>query len=225
MTLGAVQGKLLCRRRGEEGVDVSRVRGGGAARASLGGLFLLGLSSGPIQAQATRPAAAAPAGGAPGAVQAYKVGPGDVLQVVVWKEPELTRDVLVRADGRTTLPLLGDVDAAGRTPGQLADQIAQGLGRFITAPQVTVGVSQAVSARVYVIGQVVRSGEIPLSVPLTVVQALALSGGFKEFAKTDSILIVSRDRQVAPFNYKRFEAGRDLEQNVTLKAGDTIVVP
>jgi polysaccharide export outer membrane protein len=153
------------------------------------------------------------------------VGPGDVLQVVVWKEPELTRDVLVRSDGRATLPLLGDVDAAGRTPGQLADQIARGLGRFVTSPQVTVGVSQALSARVYVIGQVVRSGEIPLSVPLTVVQALALSGGFKEFAKTDSILVVSRDRVVTPFNYKRFEAGRDLEQNVTLQAGDTIVVP
>jgi polysaccharide export outer membrane protein len=76
-----------------------------------------------------------------------------------------------------------------------------------------------------VIGQVVRSGEIPLSFPLTVVQALALSGGFKEFARSDSILIVSRDRDVTPFNYKKFEAGRDLLQNVTLQPGDTIVVP
>lgn len=198
--------------------------GAAAARAAIGGLVLLGFSPGALQAQAARPVATT-AAGAPGGAQAYRVGPGDVLQVVVWKEPELTRDVLVRSDGRATLPLLGDVDAAGRTPGQLADQIARGLGRFVTSPQVTVGVSQALSARVYVIGQVVRSGEIPLSVPLTVVQALALSGGFKEFAKTDSILVVSRDRVVTPFNYKRFEAGRDLEQNVTLQAGDTIVVP
>jgi polysaccharide export outer membrane protein len=143
---------------------------------------------------------------------------------VVWKEPDLTRDVLVRVDGRATLPLLGEVEAIGRSPKQLADEIARGLSRFITAPQVTVGVSQA-AARVYVIGQVTRSGELPLSIPLTVVQALALSGGFKEFARTDSILIVGRDRTVTPFNYKRFEAGRDLENNVVLKPGDTVVVP
>jgi polysaccharide export outer membrane protein len=86
-------------------------------------------------------------------------------------------------------------------------------------------VGQALSARVYVIGQVVRSGEISLAVPLTVVQALALSGGFKEFARSDSIVIVGRDRSSKPFNYKRFEVGRNLEQNVLLRSGDTVVVP
>jgi polysaccharide biosynthesis/export protein len=205
---------------------VRRRRGRGAAvRATLGGVIALGLFAAGAEGQAKKPAAAAPAAGAVGPMQGYTIGAGDMLQVVVWKEPELTRDVLVRADGRVTLPLLGDIDAAGRTPRQLADEITRGLGRFVTAPQVTVGIGQAMSARVYVIGQVVRSGEIPLSVPLTVVQALALSGGFKEFARTDSILIVGRDRNVTPFNYKRFEAGRDLEQNVALRAGDTIVVP
>ena len=160
----------------------------------------------------------------PSADPAYTLHAGDKVQVSVWKEPDLTRDVLVRVDGRATLPLLGEVEAIGRSPKQLADEIARGLSRFITAPQVTVGVSQA-AARVYVIGQVTRSGELPLSIPLTVVQALALSGGFKEFARTDSILIVGRDRTVTPFNYKRFEAGRDLENNVVLKPGDTVVVP
>jgi polysaccharide export outer membrane protein len=148
-----------------------------------------------------------------------------VLQIVVRKEPELSRDALVRLDGRITVPLLGDLEVAGRTPKEVSDDIARGLARFVSAPSVTVAVGQATSARAYVIGQVVRSGEIPLSVPLTVVQALALAGGFKEFAKKDAILVVGRDRKVTPFDYKKFEAGRDLEQNVGLKPGDTIVVP
>jgi polysaccharide export outer membrane protein len=90
---------------------------------------------------------------------------------------------------------------------------------------VTVAVGQASSARAYIIGQVVRSGEISLTVPLTVVQALAMSGGFKEFAKKDSILVVGRDRQMTSFDYRKFESGRDLDQNVTLKPGDVVVVP
>lgn len=197
-------------------------RTGTVVGAAWGGLILLLVSSA-VEAQA-RNSTPAPSAAAPVATPEYAVGPGDLLQVVVWKEPDLTRDVLVRVDGRATLPLLGEVEAIGRSPKQLADEIARGLSRFITAPQVTVGVSQA-AARVYVIGQVTRSGELPLSIPLTVVQALALSGGFKEFARTDSILIVGRDRTVTPFNYKRFEAGRDLENNVVLKPGDTVVVP
>ena len=154
----------------------------------------------------------------------YSIGPGDVLQIVVWKEAELTRDVVVRADGHITVPLLGDVAAARHSPAELAESISRGLGRFVNSPRVTVGVSQA-SARVYVIGQVGRSGEIPLNVPLTVVQALALAGGFREFARTDSILIVGRDSSARSFNYKKFEVGRDFSQNVVLRAGDTIVVP
>ena len=195
-----------------------------AVRAAWGGLLLLVLSAGVVEAQAGRPAAPQRTPAAAGATPEYRVGPGDLLQVVVWKEPDLTRDILVRVDGRATLPLLGEVEATGRSPRQLADEIARGLGRFITAPQVTVGVAQA-AARVYVVGRVLRSGELPLSIPLTVVQALALSGGFQEFARTDSILIVGRDRTVTPFNYKRFEEGRDLEHNVALTPGDTVVVP
>lgn len=198
---------------------------GGLAQAVQRTVVLIGLLPGVVEAQAQKPGMAQPATVAPDRMEGYTIGPGDLLQVVVWKEPELTRDVLVRIDGRATLPLLGDIEAAGRTPEQLAEGITRGLSRFVNTPRVTVGISQATSARVYVIGQVVRSGEIPLSVPLTVVQALALSGGFKEFARTDSILIVGRDRDVTPFNYKRFEAGRELQQNVSLKPGDTIVVP
>jgi polysaccharide export outer membrane protein len=194
---------------------------GGVRAVMAGGLLLLGLAAG-ARAQQQRPANAAPA--APTRVE-YTIGPGDVLQIVVRKEPDLSRDVLVRLDGRITVPLLGDLDAEGRSPKQISEDIARGLARFVNDPWVTVAVGQALSARAYVIGQVVRSGEIPLSVPLTVVQALALSGGFKEFAKRDAIMVVGRDRKVATFDFKKFETGRDLEQNVTLKPGDTVVVP
>lgn len=155
----------------------------------------------------------------------YLIGPADVLQVIVWKEPELTRAVTVRFDGMVTVPLLGDVAAAGRTPTQLAETLAQGLRRFIEVPRVTVGIEQANSARFYVVGQVGKSGEFPLSGPTTVLQALALAGGFKDFAKTDGIVIVRKDQTVVPVNYKRIADGKDVAQNVLLAPGDTIVVP
>jgi len=198
-------------------------RGPGTMLApTCGWVLLLGIGAAEGWAQSQRPAQAAPA--VP-TRQEYTVGRGDVLQIVVRKEPDLSRDVLVRLDGWITVPLLGDVQAEGQTPTQISDAITRGLARFMNTPLVTVAVGQALSARAYVIGQVVRSGEIPLSVPITVVQALALSGGFKEFAKRDSILIVGHDKTVTSFDFKKFETGRDLEQNVTLKPGDTIVVP
>lgn len=186
-------------------------------------VLLFGLAGASGLASGQEPPAASPPTDGP-AVENYSIGPGDVLQIVVWKEAELTRDVVVRADGHITVPLLGDVAAARHSPEELAESISRGLGKFVNSPRVTVGVSQA-SARVYVIGQVGRSGEIPLNVPLTVVQALALAGGFREFARTDSILIVGRDSSARSFNYKKFEVGRDFSQNVVLRAGDTIVVP
>jgi len=124
-----------------------------------------------------------------------------------------------------TVPLLGDVAAAGRTPASLAGILAADLQRLIESPRVTVSVSQATSARVYVIGQMVRPGEFALLGRMTVLKALALAGGFKDFAKSDSIVIVREDQSVIPFNYKRVTDGRDVSQNVLLAAGDTIVVP
>lgn len=155
----------------------------------------------------------------------YIVGPSDILQITVWKEPDLTSPVTVRIDGMITVPLLGDVQAAGRTPSQLADTLAEGLKQYVEAPRVTVGVSQTNSARFYVLGQVTKSGEFPMSGPTTVLQALALAGGFRDFAKTDNIVIVRRDQTVVPVNYKRITDGRDLSQNVLLLPEDTIVVP
>ena len=199
-----------------------RERAGMMRALAWGCLLLLGIGAADAWSQSEQPAQTAPA--VP-TRQEYTVGRGDVLQIVVRKEPELSRDVIVRLDGWITVPLLGDLQAEGQTPKQISEEITRRLARLINTPLVTVAVGQALSARAYVIGQVVRSGEIPLSVPITVAQALALSGGFKEFAKRDSIVIVGQDKKVTPFDFKKFETGRDLEQNVSLKPGDTIVVP
>ena len=189
-----------------------------AAVALATGLGLAALSS--TRANADDVPAAGKAGPA-----AYTIGPADVLQIIVWKEPDLTRDVTVRFDGVVTVPLLGDIPAAGRTPVQLAETLAQGFARFIEIPRVTVGVLQANSARFYIVGQVGRSGEFPLSGPTTILQALALAGGFKEFAKTEGIVIVRKDQGVVPINYKRIAVGKDVSLNIVLAPGDTIVVP
>jgi polysaccharide export outer membrane protein len=147
------------------------------------------------------------------------------LRITVWKEPELTGDVTVRLDGMVTVPLLGDVQAAGRTPSQLAASLVTEFQRFIESPRVTVSVGQATSARVYVVGEMMKPGEFPLSGRMTVLKALALAGGFKEFAKPESIVIVREDQTVIPFNFKRVADGKDVSQNILLAAGDTIVVP
>lgn len=160
-----------------------------------------------------------------GAVPAYAIGPADVLRIHVWKEPDLSLDVTVRVDGMITVPLLGDLEAAGHSPGQLAESVARGLARFVENPRVTVGVSQANSARFYVMGQVAKPGEFALSRRTTALQALALAGGLKEFARADSIVIIREDQTVVPLNYKRIADGKDVSQNVALAPGDTILVP
>jgi polysaccharide export outer membrane protein len=176
----------------------------------------------PPAVQATN--AAAP----PPATEAYVIGAGDVLQVFVWKEPDLTRDVTVRLDGRITLPLLGDVVAAGRTPSDLSAELGRQLARFVDAPMVTLGVAQATSARVYVLGQVAQPGTFPLTGRTTVLQALALAGGLREFVKPERILVIREEpglRAPLVVNYKRLEGGSDITQNLVLKPGDTILVP
>jgi polysaccharide biosynthesis/export protein len=158
----------------------------------------------------------------------YTISPGDVLEISVWKEPELSGPSSVRLDGRATVQLLGDLQATGRTPNQLARDIEAQLARFLAAPQVTVTVSEAVSARFYVLGEVLKSGAIPLVRRTSVIQAIALAGGFREFAKKDHIVIIrekSTKGEAIPFNYKDVESGANLEQNVAVQPGDTILVP
>jgi polysaccharide export outer membrane protein len=151
-----------------------------------------------------------------------------VLQIDVWKEPEITRSVPVRPDGKITLPLLNDVQAAGQTPMELAGAIREELKKYINDPQVSVSVSTINSRRVYVTGEVTRPGAFPLLPGMTVLQALTSGGGFTPFAKIKSIYVLRTEgsRQVKlPFNYKAVVGGKKPEDNILLQSGDTIVVP
>ena len=158
----------------------------------------------------------------------YIIGAQDVLDISVWKESELTRTVPVRPDGKISMPLLNDVRAAGLTPNQLAAQITTSLKKFVTDPQVTVIVTQINSQRVYILGEVTRTGAYPLLPGMTMLQALSSAGGFTQFANRKKIYMfrVENGKQVKyPFDYKAVINGKQTEENVELKAGDTIVVP
>ena len=158
----------------------------------------------------------------------YKIGPQDVLRIDVWKEAEISRTAPVRPDGRISLPLLNDVQAAGLTPTQLATVITDGLKKFITNPQVTVGVTEINSRRVYVTGEVTHQGAFPLLPNMTVLQALSSAGGFSQFAKLKSIYVLRTEdgkQMKHPFNYKDVVSGKKPESNILLLPGDVIVVP
>jgi polysaccharide biosynthesis/export protein len=158
----------------------------------------------------------------------YKIGPQDVLRIDVWKEPEISRSVPVRPDGKVSLPLLNDVQAAGLTAMELANVITDGLKKFMNSPQVTVSVSEINSRRVYVTGEVTRPGAFPLLPNMTVLQALTSAGGFTQFARIKNIYVLRTEagKQVKhSFNYKDVVNGKRPEDNITLQPGDTIVVP
>jgi len=158
----------------------------------------------------------------------YMIGAQDVLDISVWKEPEVSRTVPVRPDGKISLPLLNDVQAAGLTPSQLAAQLTESLKKFVANPQVTVIVTTINSQRVYIMGEVIRAGAYPLLPGMTVLQALSSGGGFTQFANTKKIYLLRQEngkQAKYPFNYKEVIGGKNAEQNILLKAGDTIVVP
>src|ERR1700730_7359453 len=158
----------------------------------------------------------------------YVLGAQDVLDISVWKEPEVSRTVPVRPDGKISLPLLNDVQAAGLTPAQLAAQLTESLKKFVANPQVTVIVTIINSQRVYIMGEVLRAGAYPLLPGMTVLQALSSGGGFTPYANLKKIYLLRQEngKQVKhPFNYKEVIGGKNPDQNITLKAGDTIVVP
>ncbi len=157
----------------------------------------------------------------------YIIGPQDVLDISVWKEPDFTRVAPVRPDGKISLPLINDVQAAGLTPVQLGASLAVMLKKYLTQPQVTVIVTQINSRRVYVLGEVNHPGPIPLLPGLTVLQALASAGGFNQFANQKKIYVLRTEGGKETrylFNYKNAIRG-DMKQNILLQVGDTIVVP
>jgi polysaccharide biosynthesis/export protein len=158
----------------------------------------------------------------------YVIGSEDVLDISVWKEPDLSRTVPVRPDGKISLPLLNDVQAAGLTPPQLAAAITTNLNKFVTSPQVTVIVTQINSQRVYLLGEVARPGAYMLIPGMTILQALSNAGGFSSYANTKKIYLLRQEngkQQKLFFNYKDVIDGKRTDQNVLLKTGDTIVVP
>ena len=158
----------------------------------------------------------------------YLIGPEDALDITVWKEPDMSRVVPVRPDGRISLPLINDIQAAGLSPEQLSAAVAEKLRKFVNEPQVTVIVTAGNSQRVFVLGNVLRSGAFPLFPGMTVLQALGTAGGFTAFADVKKIHVMrERDgKQVElPFNYREVLNGNKPEQNINLEPGDTIVVP
>jgi polysaccharide biosynthesis/export protein len=159
---------------------------------------------------------------------AYLIGPEDVLDISVWKEPDVSRVVPVRPDGRISLPLINDVQAAGLSPQQLAGAVSEKLKKYLNGPQVTVIVTAINSQRVFVVGEVLRAGAFPMLPGMTVLQALSSAGGFTTFADVKKIHVVRlhNGKQIEiPFNYREVLKGDNSEQNVKLEAGDTIVVP
>lgn len=202
---------------------------------------------GECQAQSAQSATVTPASPASGAIAAgakadsaapsgavapndpdYKIGPLDILRIDVWKEADISRLAPVRPDGKISLPLLNDVQAAGLTTLQLSSAITNGLKEYITNPQVTVSVNEINSRRVYVTGEVLRSGALPLLPNMTVLQALSSAGGFTPFARPKKIYVlrVEHGQKVKhPFNYKEVLGGKKQEQDIALQPGDVIVVP
>jgi polysaccharide export outer membrane protein len=158
----------------------------------------------------------------------YSIAPEDVLTIDVWKEPEISRTVPVRRDGKISLPLLNDLQAAGLTPTQLSLEIIERLRATIVHPQVTVIVAQMSSPRIYILGQVNRGGAYPLVPDMTAMQALSIAGGFTPYANLKKIHVMrteNGENKILSINYKDVMRGRKTEQNIHLKPGDTIVVP
>jgi len=158
----------------------------------------------------------------------YEIGPSDKINISVWKEQENSEIVPVRPDGKVSLPLLGDVQAAGLTPTKLAAVITERLRQYLTDPRVTVIVTEANSRRVYLIGEVIRPGTIPMLPNMTVLQALSSSGGFTQFAKINKMYIlrtVNGQQTKLAVNYKKAISGQSPNDNTALEPGDTIVVP
>jgi polysaccharide export outer membrane protein len=155
------------------------------------------------------------------------IGSEDTLHVSVWKEPDLTATLPVRPDGKISLPLLNDVQAAGLTPMQLASDLTTRLRKYVSEPQVTVVVTQMNSQKVFLLGEVLHTGAVPLSPNMTVLQVLS-TAGFSQFANTKGIYILRTEngkQDKLPFNYKAVVKGEHMEQNILLKPGDTVVVP
>jgi len=159
----------------------------------------------------------------------FVIGNDDLLAIQVWKEPDISRSLPVRSDGKISLPLAGEMQAAGQTPLQLEREITDKLRTYITDPEVTVIVQEIHSEMFNILGQVARPGSYPLTHITTVLDAIAIAGGFRDFARQKAVYILRQDasgiQSRIPFNYKTVIKGKTPEQNVTLEPRDTVIVP
>ncbi|HEU4370462.1 MAG TPA: polysaccharide biosynthesis/export family protein [Methylomirabilota bacterium] len=198
--------------------------------ALVAGLALPAAAGAQVRAPVKPPAAAGPAIVPVAAVPTasdYVIGPEDMLQISVWKNESLSRQLPVRPDGKVSMPLLHDIQAAGLTPMQLRDKIAAALAEFMPNPEVSVTVLEVRSYRVSVLGEVQRPGVLQLRAPTTVLEAIALAGGFRDFASPSKIVIFRKNgngTEKLRFNYNR-AVGAATEENLPLLSGDVVVVP
>ena len=158
----------------------------------------------------------------------YVIGPGDVLAIVFWRDEQLSLDVVVRPDGKISMPLLNDIDAAGLTPEQLRHKVLEAASKLIEGPNVAVVVKAINSRLVYITGKVTKAGPYPIIGSLNVLQLIATAGGLQEYADSKNIVIMrvrSNQTQSFKFNYKEVVSQRQLQRNIQLLPGDTVVVP
>ena len=171
--------------------------------------------NGPVAAGASLPAG-------------YLIGPDDVLSIVFWRDKDMSADVVVRPDGKISLPLLNDIQAAGSTPEQLRLLLEEAAGKVIKEPNATVVVKTINSRKLYITGNVLKPGTYPLTGEMTVLQLIAVAGGLQEYADSKNIVVMRREGgrdHHFKFNYKDVTKQKNLEQNIALKPGDTVVVP
>ena len=193
-------------------------------KRKLVGFLLLSLLSLPVQAQGPQSSPGQPSVDS----DTYVIGPEDVLDIFVWKETELSRKVPVRMDGKISIPLVGEMQAAGLTPLKLKTELIDKLKAFVEVPNVTVTVMEVNSFKVFISGQVAKPGVYPLRSETTILQFISLAGGFTEWANQRKVLLVRKEQgQEKRFtiNYKKIVSGDDLTQNLVLKPGDVIIVP
>lgn len=164
------------------------------------------------------------AAAAPVDPKSYVIGAEDQLGIQVWREPEVSGAVIVRPDGRITLPLIGEVQAGGKTPEELTKVVAERLSEFLNRPEVMVSVTNVRSKKYFITGQVYRTGAFPLVVPTTILEALSASGGFQQWAKRKKIIVLRGDKRIK-FNYNDVIKGKNPDQNIYLENGDHIIVP
>ena len=158
----------------------------------------------------------------------YRIGPGDELEILVWKEPDVSRTVQVRPDGKISLPLVDDIQAAGKTPLELKHEITKAMASFVDNPTVYVLLQKNQSKKIYVLGKVQEPGEFVLEKRISVLQAIALAGGFVEWAKKGDIVIIRNqngEKQRMEFDFDKVISGDEIEKNIELVPDDVVVVP